>query len=165
MPQSYSWEITPDPAPVPVDSAAASTTAAATPVPPTQRLGILRPFRRDQKNGFALGSGEILLTSLLGQLLGTVAGAAERPGEIPWDPDVGSRVRRLKHSMNRPARDEIARAFVVDAVRRYLPQIIVTRARILQRDTALYIVIGYKGRTNAASIYTPEKEVAVPLAA
>lgn len=164
MPQSYSWEITPDPAPVPVDSTSASTTAAAVSVPPTQRLGILRPFRRDQKNSFAVGSGETLLKSLLGQVLGTVAGDAENRGELAWDTDYGSRLHILKHSMNRPARDEIAKALVISVVRRYMPNVVVTRTRVVQVDAAVYLLVGFKPRTTGSDIVTPEYEVTVPMA-
>jgi hypothetical protein len=59
--------------------------------------GILCPFQRDGKGDFANGSGIALVKSDIGELLGIIGPSSQQPGELPWDPDRGSRIDSLRH--------------------------------------------------------------------
>lgn len=84
--------------------------------------GLLRPFRRDEKNDFANAPGQPLIKANIGQILGTKAASTITQGEIPWRTDAGSLVYLLKHGGN-VAIDSAARVYVQDALRKYEPRI------------------------------------------
>lgn len=96
--------------------------------------GILRPFRRDQKNDFANGMGTDLLRATAGQILGTRADGPNSVGELPWRGEFGSRLYLLRHRMINPTTRELARHYSQEALRRWEPRIVVTRASV-ERDS------------------------------
>lgn len=59
--------------------------------------GIICPFQRDGKGDFANDAGMRLLRSDIGELVGIIGASPTEPGELPWDPDRGSRIRSLRH--------------------------------------------------------------------
>jgi len=59
--------------------------------------GIVCPFQRDGKGDFANTAGMRLLKSDIGELVGVIGSSPTEPGELPWDPDRGSRIRALRH--------------------------------------------------------------------
>ena len=89
-------------------------------------FGLLRPFRRDLKSDFASASGESLLRSAVGQVLGTMAQSDVTHGELPWRTEFGSRLHLLRHRKNDAVLQELARAYVVEALKRWEPRISVT---------------------------------------
>ena len=89
-------------------------------------FGLLRPFRRDLKSDFASAGGEILLRSAVGQVLGTMAQSEVTHGELPWRTEFGSRLHLLRHRKNDAVLQELARAYVVEALKRWEPRIAVT---------------------------------------
>lgn len=88
--------------------------------------GLLRPFRRDEKNDFANGSGAELVKAAVGQVLGTRTSTATTIGELPWRPEFGSLLHTLRHSNNNDGLKQIAKGFVIDAIRRWEPRVRVT---------------------------------------
>ena len=93
--------------------------------------GVLCPFRRDGKGDFANGSGLELLKSDVGTLLGLVGSSATEPGELPWDPDRGSRLPMLKHrhlhsEMTRALADQLTSG----VLRTYEPRVRPGRVRV-----------------------------------
>jgi phage baseplate assembly protein W len=90
-------------------------------------MGLLRPFQRDQKNDFAQGSGNDLLKSRIGQILGT------EEGELAYDSAFGSKLHLLRHrgaTFDQETTDELARFYVVDAVRRYERRARITKVAV-----------------------------------
>ena len=87
---------------------------------------MLRPFVRDEKNDFANGSGAELVRASIGQVIGTRTSTAQTVGELPWRPEFGSLVHTLRHSNNNTMLQQIAKGFVVDAVRRWEPRVRIT---------------------------------------
>lgn len=90
-------------------------------------MGLLRPFQRDQKNDFATGKGNDLLKSRIGQILGT------EEGELEYDSAFGSKLHLLRHrgaSFDAETTDELARFYVVDAVRRFEKGARITRVSV-----------------------------------
>jgi phage baseplate assembly protein W len=99
-------------------------------------FGLLRPFRRDQKADFAAAGGEQLIRSAVGQILGTVGSSDFTQGEVPWRTDVGSLLHALRHQKNEHILQELARVYVIDALKRWEPRIAVisVRAKREQQD-------------------------------
>ena len=92
-------------------------------------FGLLRPFQRDAR-GFAAAAGEQLVRSAVGQVLGTIGSSEITPGEVPWRTDFGSLLHRLRHQRNDSVLQELGRVYVVDALKRWEPRVIVTDVRI-----------------------------------
>lgn len=102
----------------------------ATPSFRTRALGrgLLRPFQRDGKADFASASGEKLVHSAVGQVLGTV------PGELPWRSELGSRFELLRHQKNDHVLQELARVYVVRALKRWEPRVRVTSVLVTREQ-------------------------------
>lgn len=92
--------------------------------------GILTPFQRDGKGDIANGVGAELLRSLVGQVLGTVANSPSTRGELPYRPDFGSTLTILRHHRLDGRLRELARIGVVEALKRWIPEIDVTEFSI-----------------------------------
>lgn len=88
-------------------------------------LGLLTPFRRGPAD-FVSGSGLTLIKSMIGQILGTRASTDVTPGELPWRGKFGSLLHFLRHRPNNATTRELARVYVVDALKLWLPQVRVT---------------------------------------
>lgn len=105
--------------------------------------GLQRPFQRDGKQSFAAAGGYAHLDSKIGQILGTV------PGELFWDTEFGSNLDRLRHLDNNTDITPIARRYTVDALERYLPEVMVTEFTCKQvrdasgAETKLQIKLAY----------------------
>lgn len=110
----------------------------ATPAPEASFLGfgLLRPFRRDRKGDFASGSGVELIKAAIGQILGTQAASETTQGELPWRPEFGSLLHLIRHAKGDEATIEIARAGVVEAIRRWESRISITSFQIEPKATA-----------------------------
>ena len=89
-------------------------------------FGLLRPFRRDQKTDFAAGGGEAVVRSAVGQILGTIGSSDFTQGELPWRTEFGSLLHLLRHQKNDRILEELARVYVVDALKRWEPRVVVT---------------------------------------
>src|SRR4051794_584912 len=96
-------------------------------------FGLVRPFRGDGRADFLAAGGESVIRSAVGQILGTVGASDGTPGEIPWRTDFGSLLHRLRHQKNDSVLQELARVYVVDALKRWEPRIIVTAVAV-RRD-------------------------------
>lgn len=82
---------------------------------------LLTPFRRDRKRDFAVGSGEALLASKVRQALLTEGATARSSGELPWRTNFGAGLALLRHQRNDDALRELARVYVRDALKRWVP--------------------------------------------
>lgn len=88
---------------------------------PAPILGLLTPFRRDQRNDFAAGSGAPLLLGEAEQVLLTEGDSPVGSGEMPWRTAFGAGLTRLRHQRNDESLREVARVYVRDALRQWLP--------------------------------------------
>lgn len=93
-------------------------------------FGLLAPFRRDRKNDFATDGGVELVRSRVAQILGTRAGGNRYQGELPWRTDFGSILYLLRHRKNDIALQELAKAWVTEALGTWEPAIRVTRVQV-----------------------------------
>jgi phage baseplate assembly protein W len=154
---------------VPVRDPTAAAAAAARGQPAFLGSGLLRPFRRDVKNDFASASGVELVAACVGQVLGTRAGGAGLPGELPWRHDFGSRLHLLRHKNSRETFGDLAVVMAEEALRRWEPRARVTAAEVVPgadrrelRLRVLFSVVDLAGRTLASD---RTAEVSVPLSA
>jgi phage baseplate assembly protein W len=96
-------------------------------------FGPVRPFRRDLRADFAAAGGEQLVRSAVGQILGTVGSSEVSDGELPWRTEFGSALTRLRHQKNDHVLAELARVYVVDALKRWEPRVIVKTVSVTRQ--------------------------------
>ena len=99
-------------------------------------FGLLRPFRRDEKNDFANAGGAALVRSAVGQILGTRSAADYTQGELKWNTEFGSLLYFLRHINNDVALQELAKLRVVEALKRWEPRLLVKAVDISKESTA-----------------------------
>lgn len=96
-------------------------------------FGVMRPFRRDEKNDFAHLGGLELVKACVAQVILTRGASPDNPviqGELDWNPAFGSLLHLIRHKSGTLVRQEIARVYVVDALRRWEPRIRVKTVRV-----------------------------------
>lgn len=143
MPAQFTWPLLPDPAPAAPSSGggAGSSALSVSPIDSICGFGLLRPFQRDQKNDYATDGGAPLVRSAVGQILGTRAQSGGSQGEIPWRPELGSKLYILRMRKG-PHQNELARAYAQEALRRWEPRVSVTRV-ITEFDRATKALIAH----------------------
>lgn len=122
-------------------------------------FGLLRPLRRDQKADFAAGGGEQLIRSAVGQILGTIGSSEVTLGELPWRTEFGSLLYRLRHQKNDSVLQELARVYVVDALKRWEPRIAVTAVTVGREQHDGENVLSIRLRYDVISTNTPGNNV------
>lgn len=122
-------------------------------------FGLLRPFRRDLKADFAADGGERVIRSAVGQILGTMAGSDVTQGELPWRTEFGSLVHLLRHQKNDAILHELARVYVVDALKRWEPRIVVTSVKVTRERLDGENVLAIRLRYNVVSVNVPGNNV------
>lgn len=127
-------------------------------------FGLLRPFRRDEKNDFANGGSLELIQACVGQILGMQGASSDNPavdGELEWAPKRGSLLYLLRHQKNDLALRELARIYVVDALRRFEPRIRVKTvlASREKSDTGEEVVLLIRIKYDVISVNTPTNQV------
>jgi len=85
--------------------------------------GIIRPFRRDDKNDFANAEGEDLVRSCVGQLLNMRGASPAAQGELEWDPERGSLLYLLRQKKNNPMLKDLAKAYAMTVLQRFEPRV------------------------------------------
>lgn len=109
-------------------------------------FGLLHPFQRDGRSDLVADGGERLVRSAVAQILGTIGASELMPGELPWS-ELGSQLYRLRHQKNDHVLQELARVYVVDALKRWEPRVVVTAVQVtreqLDGENVLAIRIGY----------------------
>jgi phage baseplate assembly protein W len=169
MPNQHQWDFVPPELPAP---------GPRPPIPAQSfkeflGFGITAPFRRDKKQDFAAAGGEPLIRSCVAQVLGTQCSDAggTLQGELPWRHAFGSMLYRLKHKKG-IVLQELARIYVIDALRRWEPRVVITftnikfdRQRLLCTITIRYHVITQNVAGNQVLLRDIEQQIDMPLAA
>ena len=122
-------------------------------------FGLLRPFRRDRKADFAADGGEAAVRSAVGQILGTMAGSDVTQGELPWRTEFGSLLHLLRHQRNDAMLQELARVYVVDALKRWEPRVVVTSVRVVREQQDGENILAIRVRYNIISANVPGNNV------
>ena len=121
--------------------------------------GILRPFRRDQKSDFAAAGGEALIRSAVGQVLGTMCSSDFTQGELPFRSEFGSLLHLLRHQKNNNVLQELARVYVVDALKRWEPRVVVTGVQVTREQQDGENVLAIRIRYDVIAINVPGNNV------
>ena len=122
----------PEPAVAPT-SAPASTGVVAQVDALLLGCGVPRPLRRDGKGDYVNVCAEELIKAAVGQVLGTIAQTPTSAGELPWRPEFGSRLNLLRHRNNDEALEDVAHAYVIQALERWEPRVRL-RSTFITRD-------------------------------
>ncbi len=122
-------------------------------------FGLLRPFRRDQKADFAASGAEQVIRSAVGQILGTVGSSDFTQGELPWRTEFGSLLHLLRHQKNDRVLQELARVYVVDALKRWEPRVVVTAVQVAREQQDGENVLAIRLRYNVISTNVPGNNV------
>jgi len=126
-------------------------------------FGILVPFQRDQKSDFATGGDVALIKSNIKQVLGTKARSAVGGGELPWRTDFGSWLHLLRHRQNDVVLQEMARAYVIDALKQWEPRAQVTAVSIFSVGRTLMLRIRFNIIIQSGNVLAQDQEVELPL--
>lgn len=160
------WPLAPDEEPALPAPAAAEPAAAAAERGQLAFLGygILRPFRRDEKNDFANAGGLRLLDARLGQILGTKADSVAGAGELPWRTEFGSRLHILRHRNNSDGLSDLAAAIATEAIEKWEKNVVVLevtteRASVKgsPRERTLLVHLTYKLVDQSGADLTTER--------
>jgi phage baseplate assembly protein W len=96
---------------------------------------MLRPVSREFKIDWSNGTGNQLVASAVGQILGTRSDSPAGVGELPWRTEFGSQLYRLRNKLNSAILVEQARQYVIDALRTWAPWVRVTNVRLVRTGT------------------------------
>jgi hypothetical protein len=115
-----------------------------------QKIGILAPFQRDQKRDFASGSGDTLLASKVLQALMTEGATPQSSGELPWRTSFGSGLHVLRHMRNDAALSELARIYVRDCLKRWVPGAKLVEVVAVRDGATLQVKVRFRATVEAS---------------
>lgn len=120
-------------------------------------LGLTIPFSRASRD---LGTAEdvALLRARIRQVLLTEGATARSEGELPWRTNFGSGLYLLRHQNNTAVLGEIARVYIRDALKKWLPEVEVVSVSTSQQDNVLRI--GIVVRISQAAMMPVQVELA-----
>lgn len=104
-------------------------------------FGLTSPFRRGAQD-FATASDIDLVRSSIRTILGATCASETTQGEIPFNQALGTLTPFLRHeNMDDPAIEDLARFYVVDALRRNEPRIKIKEVRFIRnRKTYTFMI-------------------------
>jgi hypothetical protein len=109
--------------------------------------GLLGPFRRDRKRDFASDDGDALLASKVLQVLATEGATPRSSGELPWRTAFGTPLQILRHQRNDAVLAELARVYVRDALRRWVPEATLVAIEVVRDGAQLALRVRFRART------------------
>jgi len=115
-------------------------------------MNLLIPFRRDKKRDFAVGSGDALLASKVRQVLLTEGATPRSSGELPWRTNFGAGLTLLRHQRNGAALKELARVYVRDALKRWVPEATVIGVEAEGDAETLTLQVRVRSRDTTATV-------------
>jgi hypothetical protein len=115
-------------------------------------------MRRDRKRDFASGDGDELLACKVEQVLATLGATNRTSCELPWRTSFGSQIDLLRHQRNDAVLAELARVYVRDALRKWVPEVHVQSVTAERDGSALLLRVSFRKAAGGAV-----QRVAVPL--
>lgn len=106
-------------------------------------FGLVHPFRRDHRNDFVAAGDAQLVRASIAQILGTLGGGDDGAGELPWRTEFGSQLYLLRHQKNDAVLSELARVYIVDALARWEPRVVVRSAKVTREANVLTSYLRY----------------------
>jgi hypothetical protein len=120
----------------------------------TALRGLIAPFRRDRKRDFASDDGDALLASKVLQVLATEGATPRSSGELPWRTAFGTPLHLLRHQRSDAALAELARVYIRDALRRWLPEATVLGVDVQRNGPELALRVRYRAASAIARTMT-----------
>jgi phage baseplate assembly protein W len=115
---------------------------------------LLIPFRRDRKRDLATGDGGALLASKVRQVLLTEGSTPRSSGELPWRTNFGAGLGLVRHRPNDAVLAELTRVQVRDALRRWLPAVIVVEVEVTPSAATLSVRVRVQEGATVAAVTT-----------
>lgn len=171
MPQSLPYVLVPSPETQKAQTPGKSSSGTRAVVNPIAfGHGVVRPFIRDGQGDWAHSADIALVRAEVGQVLGTLGSSGTTQGELPWRPEFGSVLQLLRFGNLDDTLAELARTYVIDAIRVWLFRVRVkdASASIDHSAGALIITIRYDIlASNKRSVLSANNvsTVSVPVAA
>lgn len=109
----------------------------------SEPTGLLAPFRRDRKRDFASGASAELLASKVMQALMTCGATARSSGELPWRTSFGAGLDLLRHQRNDAASAALARVYVRDALKRWVPEAELVEVSVSREGASLHLRVRF----------------------
>lgn len=107
--------------------------------------GVLVPFRRDGKDDFANDTGLEAVKSSLRIVLGTLCAGPTNDGEVPFNQELGTLIRLLRHrNINDPTTEEIANHYVLSAILANEPRVRMKGIGFVPKPDANTIILRLK---------------------
>lgn len=171
MPQSITYKLTKSPETTKPGVPSKLTSGTRTIVNPIAfGNGVIAPFRRDGKGDFANADDITLVRSNVRQVIGTLATSGNTQGELQWRPEFGSIIQLLRFRNLDETTVELARTYVIDALKTWLFRVRVKDATvdINYESKALIITVRYDVLANnerSVLVSNATDSVEVPVAA
>ena len=109
-------------------------------------MNILIPFRRDRKRDVASGDGDDLLASKVEQVLATEGATNRSSGELPWRTALGTPLMLLRHQRNDAVLAELARVYVRDALRKWVPEAQIVDVKVARDGSTVTLFVRYRAK-------------------
>lgn len=108
-----------------------------------RRAVLAHPFRFNGSGDVAVVYDTEAVAVEIRTVLGTFASTPNSRGEIEWDPERGSVIDRLRHMADDVATRELVKFYVLDALSKYVPAVVLRSATIdtRQHDSGVALVI------------------------
>lgn len=113
-------------------------------------MNVLIPFRRDRKRDFASGEGDELLASKVEQVLATEGATNRSSGELPWRTSFGTPLQLLRHQRNDAVLAELARVYVRDALRKWVPEAQIVDLEVARDGSTVTLLVRYRAKPEPA---------------
>ncbi len=107
------------------------------------KRGLMAPLMRDGKRDFVTGHGAAYLRSKIIQVLLTEGATPRSSGELPFRTNFGSGLHLLRHERNDHVIEELARVYVKDALKRWLPEVEITSFQAFRQNGTLHLHLQY----------------------
>lgn len=104
---------------------------------------LITSFRRDKKRDFASDDGAELLKSKVLQALMTRGTTPKSSGELPWRTAFGAGLDLLRHQRNDAALSELARIYVRDTLKKWVPEVKLVNVDIKREEAFLYLTVRF----------------------
>jgi phage baseplate assembly protein W len=99
-----------------------------------------------------VGSGEVLLASKVRQVLLTEGATVRSSGELPWRTNFGAGLALLRHQQSDAALKELARVYIRDALRRWVPGAELVALTVEQDGPVLTLRLRVRERETTAAV-------------
>ncbi len=122
---------------------------------------LITPFRRDKKRDFASDDGAELLKSKVLQALMTRGTTPKSSGELPWRTAFGAGLDLLRHQRNDAALSELARIYVRDTLKKWVPEARLVNVDIKREEAYFYLTVRFTSTGKSSAITMKDQSISM----